>query len=426
MTTTGKETRLSPNGMRPPSTKVGICIPKPYSSTFGYVRMRLVPGIHAVSSPSPRVQVSAQVCWGQHDYLPALESQYPPPPLHLVSATHHSFRYVYHPVALMKRVLSCILSVLPNCQLSLTHVYCTKATQERTMSVSRSPTSLIPVVLSLTTLLRAVQRSIRTARLGLITESIDPAIFELPRNLTIFPNGLGSWAQSTNAAVAPLVYSLQQLIDMFRRAYREEDHIENIYVSSARYCKQPKDAKHEFIILEVRDNMVPKIANFLVLDRTVQGPATKGRVPVSASISTSILAQDRLRVSYYGDTRSLLKSCDLHNYNELARLEFSPSNPFFLYELVILASATSNTRQMYNLYNAQCFWFAGSVWDCMRVLRKDAQHTQSEQTKIRGSFGPFFSQKVDGAEQEDILYKVRHEIAQFKVELKRGQEVSRS
>lgn len=286
---------------------------------------------------------------------------------------------------------------------------------------------LAPIALALPSAVReTVRKTIRGQNFGRIRESIDPAIYKLPRNLDIFPNGLGSCAQSTQALQHPIQYSLSQLRTMFQRSYRDDDHFENIYISSAQYCKQRDDPNHEFLLLEVRDEKVPKISNFLVLDRTVQ-ISTGVYGALSTSISTSTPAHDRLRVSCYGDKDLLIDQCKLGPYDVLERLVFpsySWSKPFLLYELVILALETSRLRVMYNLMNAQCFWFAGCVWECMRKLRPESRRDRELGKDSRGKYGNFFQQSVKENEVEDVLYKARSEISHFGIELARGKEVS--
>ncbi|KAF8593714.1 hypothetical protein BDV93DRAFT_566220 [Ceratobasidium sp. AG-I] len=230
----------------------------------------------------------------------------------------------------------------------------------------------------------------------LIAESIDPEAYTQPRNLDIFPKPLGSIVQSKLAAEQPIQYTLTQLKFMFQRTYRDEDHIENILVSSARYCKQVDDPKHEFLLLEVRDEKIPRISNYLVLDRTIQTASSRTYAAISTSVSGSP-AHDRLRVSCYGDKELLVKQCNLGPYEELERLEFL-STPLLLCELVILAVETSSSRYHYNLMSAQCFWFAGCVWESMRMLVPCANHIQVTAHSSRGKYGNVFRHNVDKLE----------------------------
>ncbi|KAF8594136.1 hypothetical protein BDV93DRAFT_180584 [Ceratobasidium sp. AG-I] len=263
---------------------------------------------------------------------------------------------------------------------------------------------------------------------SLITDSVDPEIYNIPRNFDIFPTALGSYQQSVQALELPLQYTLSQLKGMFQR-YREEDHIENIYVSSAEYCKQTGDAKHEFLLLEVQDERIPQISNWVVLDRTV-GVSTSGAfAAVSTSVSSGSPAQDRLRVSCYGKKDLLTKQCNLAPYEILERVTlptFASSTPLLLCELVILALETSRSRFMYNLMSAQCFWFASCVWECMLKLRPEAYRSGVAESNNRGRFGNFFRQDVDNLELDDILYKAKSEIELFRMGLARGREVGLS
>ncbi|KAF8593711.1 hypothetical protein BDV93DRAFT_194380 [Ceratobasidium sp. AG-I] len=262
----------------------------------------------------------------------------------------------------------------------------------------------------------------KTIRGPNLIESVDPELYNRPRNLDIFPSGLGSFAQSKHALDLPLQYTLTQLKSMFHRSNREEDHIDSIYVSSAEYCKQMGDAKHEFLLLEVQDERIPLISNWAVLDRTVN-KATPGTLSaISTSVSSNSPAQDRLRVSCYGDKDLLIKQCTLGPYEVLERLVVPMSTPLWLWELVILALETSRSRFMYNLMSAQCFWFASCVWECMQKLRPGSYRMVVAASNNRGKFGNFFQQDVNKAEVGDILYKVNSEIGQFRRDLARSRE----
>lgn len=258
---------------------------------------------------------------------------------------------------------------------------------------------------------------------GLITESVDPEIYNIPRNLDIFPGALGSYQQSKQALEQPLHYTLTQLKCLFQRSNREEDHIENIYVSSAEYCKETGEAKHEFLLLEVKDERIPLISNWVVLDRTVQASNSGTFSALSTSVSSGAPAQDRLRVSCYGRKDLLTKQCNLTPYDVIERVTLPLSNPLLLCDLVILALETSKSRFMYNLMSAQCFWFASCVWECMLKLRPETYRPAVAESNNRGRFGKFFRQDVDNLELEDILYKARSEIQSFRMELTRGKEV---
>ncbi|KAF8602955.1 hypothetical protein BDV93DRAFT_581129 [Ceratobasidium sp. AG-I] len=271
--------------------------------------------------------------------------------------------------------------------------------------------------------LEALRKNIRGG--GLIMDSVDPEIYNIPRNLDIFPTALGSYQQSTQALELPLHYTLNQLKGMFQRSNREEDHIESIFVSSAEYCKQIGDAKHEFLLLEVKDERIPQISNWVLLDRTVSVSTSSNFTAVSTSVSSSSPAQDRLRVSCYGKKDLLIKQCSLGPYYVLERVTLpssASSKPLMLWELVILAIETSSSRLMYNLMSAQCFWFASCLWESMRRLVAGAYHEQIVADNSRGKFGHFFQQDVDRFEVEEILYKTKSEFGQFRRELARGKE----
>lgn len=272
--------------------------------------------------------------------------------------------------------------------------------------------------------LRTKMQSERTER---IDEAVNPEIYERPRNLDIFPETLGLDKLDNFTAEPPIQYNLTQLKSAFKRVHKSEDNVGSVYVSTAFYCKQTKEAEHEFLLLKVFDCNIPKISNFLILDRTVQTPIPSTCTTISTSVSSNIYSHDRIRISGYGDRESFVEQCGLGPYEVLERLDFptpASPNPLLLYELGILALTTSQYRRIYNIISSQCFWFAGCIWEGMRILSPQANCVEVAKRNTRGKFRNFFRQKLDVIEISDIVYRARHEIRHFRVEISRGRVVS--
>lgn len=214
-------------------------------------------------------------------------------------------------------------------------------------------------------------------------------------------------------------YGFSQLRSMFQRAYKAEGYDETVYISSAWYGRQTRGARYDFIVLKVCDDKMPGISNFLVLDQTVQNSVgTYFATPTR--IFPNRLAHGRLRVSCYGDFELLMQQCNLIPYRLLEELTIPSHTQLFLWELVVLASETSNSRRMLSILSARSFWFASYVWEGMRHLRpaaiyQDAIRKRSERRPRR--YDNYI--KVD-----DILYKAKHEIGQFREEIARGKKAS--
>ncbi|KAF8594134.1 hypothetical protein BDV93DRAFT_180551 [Ceratobasidium sp. AG-I] len=276
-------------------------------------------------------------------------------------------------------------------------------------------------------LLGPFRARIQSERPERIDEKIDPEIYDRPRNFDIFPETLAPHKQDDQRTEPPRQYTLTQLRSTLQRAHRGGDDVDNIYVSTAWYCKQTKEAEHEFLLFKVSDCNIPKISNFLVLDRTAQTLTPSTSTAISTSISSNVSSHDRLRVSCYGDRESLVEQCGLGPYEVLERLEFpvpTSCNPLRLYELGILALTTSQYRRVYNIISSQCFWFAGCIWEGMRALSPEAICVEVAKKNTRGKFGSFFRQNLDVIEISDITYRARYEIRLFRVEISRGKAVS--
>ncbi|KAF8600649.1 hypothetical protein BDV93DRAFT_510686 [Ceratobasidium sp. AG-I] len=251
---------------------------------------------------------------------------------------------------------------------------------------------------------------------------VDQETYRLPRNRGIFPPTLGITVQDKKTADPPLQYTFPQLMAKFQPLHQGEDHISDIFVFSASYCKQLNDAKHEFLLLEVRDPKIPEISNLLILDRTVLKYMFIGSTE-SRSISSEGRANDRLRVSSYGSKELLTEQCSIGPYEALEHFVFpSSASPFLLSDLVIIALETSNTRVEYNLIKAQCFWFASCVWECMRSLNPSVYWARVAQDNSRGKFGRVFKQAVDQAELGKLMSGVKDRIHKFQETLNQCQK----
>ncbi|KAF8602961.1 hypothetical protein BDV93DRAFT_557146 [Ceratobasidium sp. AG-I] len=246
------------------------------------------------------------------------------------------------------------------------------------------------------------------------------------RGLHVFSCALGSYKQSPQALDQPLRYSLNQLLSQLQRSNREAVRTKTIYISSAEYCKQTGDAEHEFLLLEVQDERIPQISNWVVLDRTVGVSTPDAFEAASTDVSSGSPARDRLRVSCYGKKDLLAKQCSLAPYDILERVTlptFASSTPLLLCELVIFALEASRSRFLDKHMSAQCFWFTSCAWECILKLQPEAYHLTVAYSNNRGKFGNFFRQDVANLELDDIFYKAESETKLFRMELARGREM---
>jgi hypothetical protein len=184
-------------------------------------------------------------------------------------------------------------------------------------------------------------------------------------------------------------------------SYNPEHHVEHIIVKSASYCKQTTGPKHEFIILEVEDLKSPGLKNFIALDRN--NSDVPNRSAFASIQSSQSVAKDEFRVSYDGNKRKLLQQCDLKEHEILETVEFNREDPLLLYQLATLTRAVSHQRDKYHVITANCYWFAGLIWDCVIRMRPSATRRELK-GNIRGAFIGWLNHSTNNAELE-VTYK---------------------
>lgn len=201
--------------------------------------------------------------------------------------------------------------------------------------------------------------------------------------------------------------------------------IERTVVKSVWFGKQMTTQEHEFIVIHVEGLAAPGLESYLLLDRTISIPSSHAHSertinPLTSSLEATTL--DAFWVSSDSDMKKLLHDCHLDSYRRLERIDFQPGEPFLLHQLATLVRSISNRRPRYSLVGANCYWFVGLVWECMRRIRPDANHTDYA-TKQRGKFG-FVRFKTSSVQADDVLEDFWREISNINSKLSGSQNVS--
>jgi hypothetical protein len=249
----------------------------------------------------------------------------------------------------------------------------------------------------------------------------DSSLFQAPRNIHIFPKAFGSKSHPSHS---PHIFDLTQLHDALFGKYDPENHLEHTLVDSLEYCKQKSDPEHEFIIVTAKDSAAPQFVNYMVLDRTSNIPADRVGKHILATFSPSIwkaYAEDKMKISPDGDLPCLLKHCQISSYRTLERLDF-PEKPLMIHELIAVSRAASSQQVEYRVFEAQCYWFAALVWDCVKRLRPEASSVEGSDRNLRGKFG-FFYQRGSEQDLPDVLPKVKDELTRLGEQMTTAREV---
>ncbi|CAE6486895.1 unnamed protein product [Rhizoctonia solani] len=205
-----------------------------------------------------------------------------------------------------------------------------------------------------------------------------------------------------------------ELLDAIQQDRDAVDGIGHIYVSSAKYCKKPKGAQHEFLIFMVKDATCNSRQNALIIDRVasagrtdnrdsppanledltendrralrgepvvsngsvLESTLTSSQEPIArgissngaSSISNSIAgvpALDMCRVSAHGGFKDMAQRLTLIPYTCIAELSFSDTS-FTLEKLLNLAATLSNHEPRYDLFKTQCYWYSLMLWELVQ------------------------------------------------------------
>lgn len=233
----------------------------------------------------------------------------------------------------------------------------------------------------------------------------------------IFPAGLGSNSTSIRGKFFPITPF--HLHDIFDR-HRGNPHATNTVIKSAWYGKQTRSARHEFIVVLVEDLAIPGLKNCMAIDRNQN--RTPAKVPNVTAASSSATASDLFRISYNGDLNQLLLESQLTPHYMLERISFQSNEPLPLFNLVALVCHISNQYPTYHPVDANCYWFTGLIWECIRKMRPTAQH----EVHLQGRRGQFACvRSIPNALQvNNVLRQIQSDINLFYSETPQSPNVS--
>ncbi|EUC53581.1 hypothetical protein RSOL_012780, partial [Rhizoctonia solani AG-3 Rhs1AP] len=182
-----------------------------------------------------------------------------------------------------------------------------------------------------------------------------------------------------------------------------EQPIDSVVVKFGLYGKKLKPPYHEFVLFELGNTRDSSLRNHVVLDRSRLDGAS---VLPSIQPSRSAAARDEFRFSCDGDQEKLLERCKLTPYEAIETVDFSADDLLPLYELAIVALATSLQRDRYHLLDANCYWFASLIWEQVLEMYPEAKHEVLREG-VRGTFGSLYSYTSDELEREEIEIKMQ-------------------
>lgn len=210
------------------------------------------------------------------------------------------------------------------------------------------------------------------------------------------------------------------------RAYRPEElvddliaddsvfQLDSIRVEFAVFFKERRNPKHELLLFKISDSDNPGVSNYVLLDRTIQ-KATTSVVPRRPFFSLqkedtvhnllSGEARDRFRISTNGSFKTIIDGW-AKSHDALEVLTFPGPKSFDLLKLLALASITSRLCAAYHIRDGNCYWYAGTIWECMLSLAPEG----FEHKRFQSGRGAFFATKWEGPDSRE------HILSRFSVE----------
>ncbi|CAE6394035.1 unnamed protein product, partial [Rhizoctonia solani] len=206
-------------------------------------------------------------------------------------------------------------------------------------------------------------------------------------------------------------FPLEDLIQTFIEENSAEQPLDSVVVKSAVYGKKLKIPHHEFVVFELGHTRDPSLRNHVILDRT---RVTGANVLSSVQQSNSAIARDEFRFSCDGNRDKLLERCGLIPYDTIETIEFSIGNLLPFYVLATIALVTSHQRDYYHLLDANCYWFAGLIWEQVLEMYPDARRKilrHGVRGKLAGLLNSFTS---DELERDEIELKIQSMLSEMK------------
>ncbi|CAE6421948.1 unnamed protein product [Rhizoctonia solani] len=234
--------------------------------------------------------------------------------------------------------------------------------------------------------------------------------FPTSRNFVVFPVQLGQ----PKSPLEAFPFTSYTTIDLKARHSYDPNlaqEVGKIWVDTASYYKQKQSPQHEFIIFSVTTS--DGMQNFIALDRNVQVPGSSGLIPRSNKNGPP--AQDYFHVSHYADMESLINHCGHATSEDLCshveQVAFEPQ-AFSFAQLVVLASAISESCPSYQLNATNCYWFASLIWECMFDVFRGGVLRHKKLSEERGRFRGL---KIQGKHEnfQQVVQKYKNDFFEF-------------
>jgi hypothetical protein len=167
---------------------------------------------------------------------------------------------------------------------------------------------------------------------------------------------------------------------------RQYDPSEVCVIEKVIHYKCNTDKEHEFLLIHAQHNR-SGVSVVLAADRAPEPvseasstvPSSGAKLDGLAILSSGeVPACDRIIVSYDGTENTVLMAFKTRA-TALRSLHYrSPDSAPTLSQFAAILEVVSEHAPQYDLYETQCFWFAGAAWDTLKALfpTSEQQHSR--------------------------------------------------
>lgn len=273
----------------------------------------------------------------------------------------------------------------------------------------------------------------------------EPASLGTPNSI-VFPMHKRSESKDSNASKSsafsrmPLIGSKQpssprlsyrphQLSKSMLKSENSSDHLRRIHITTSQYCRQQTTGQ-EFIIFSVFDSALPKISNWLILDRNGRRVLKKDESDESQHIAQCwsfnlrslierVQPPGRFYISNSKDEQEFIQQNGFSNYKVERELTL-PSDPAFsLDHLLVLASGLATPlRFRYPNATQPVDWYPRSTWEAMQLVSEFIQNEEPLPVPLQSRVGT-----MDAAFLEKVLAKYADNLRNYRSKVMRRQQV---
>ncbi|KAF8593896.1 hypothetical protein BDV93DRAFT_581942 [Ceratobasidium sp. AG-I] len=223
-------------------------------------------------------------------------------------------------------------------------------------------------------------------------------------------------------------YRPHQLSKLLLKSENSSDHLRRIHVTKSQYCRK-RTSGQEFIVFSILDSALPRISNWLILDRN-----GRSAMKDSDSAESQNIAQcwtfnfqtvlDRLQppgrfyISNVKEEQAFIEQNVFGEY-EVQHELFLPSDPAFsLDHLLVLASGLA-TPLRFRYPNAieHLDWYTKSMWEAMQLVSEFIQNEEPLPVPLQ-----LRDHNINAALLERVLAEYANNLRKYRSKMMRRQQ----